>query len=560
MFRVRYREFALLAVIAATALTLGRIVVVDVRQSADDAKQLYERLARGLELIDDVQYGMEEVRRIILYALHTSDANRQLQYAEQSRSIDAGVQALLDNHPPLLLGPITHDRLGTVARAWQRYLVVRDDVIALILEGGLAEGVSVDEHEGTDRYNDVRLALVDLKLSFESDALAQVAEAKTRANRATARLILLVSSALIAAAVGIYLVNRRRQVEQALRVSESHYRAIFDHANVGIAEVDDCARFVAANDRACEILGYSRAELLGMTARELTLPDDRQRTDDFNAQLIDGRVDRSEYEKRCRRRDGALVWVLITASAIRDANGRFLRAIATILDISERKAADEKIRGSLEEKDVLLREVHHRVKNNLAVISSLFYLQSNYSTDAAVARLLQESQDRVRSMALVHESLYRSTNLTAVEFRDYARGLAEHLIATYHATSGPVRLKLEMQPIALTLEQAIPCGLLLNELVTNALKHAFVEARAPELTITGRCTPDGRCEIGVHDNGVGVPEDLAGDRTFGLRLIRLLGTQLDAEVSIRRVDPGTDARVSFVVAPRRATVEELKQA
>jgi PAS domain S-box-containing protein len=557
MVRVLYREFALLAVIAVTALALGRIVVVDVRQSADDAKQLYERLARGLELIDELQFDMEEVRRIILYALHTSDANRQLRYAEQSRSIDAQVQFLLDNSQAVLPGATTRSRLGTVARAWQRYLVVRDDVIALILEGGLQEGVAVDEHEGTARYNDVLRALADLKLSFESDAQAQVADARARADRATSRLVLLVSSALIAAAVGIYLANRRRQAERALRVSESRHRAIFDHAGVGIAEVDDHMRLVAVNDRVCEILGYSRAELLGMTARELTLPDDRPRSDEFHARLIDGRVDRFEYEKRFRRGDGSLVWALVTASAIRDANGRFLRAIATILDISERKAADEKIRASLEEKDVLLREVHHRVKNNLAVISSLFYLQSNYSSDRAVAGLLQESQDRVRSMALVHESLYRSTNLTAVEFRDYARGLAEHLIATYHATSGLVHLNLEMEPIELTLEQAIPCGLLLNELVTNALKHAFRTPRAPELTITGSRTPDGRCEIGVHDNGVGLPEDLVADRTFGLRLIRLLGTQLDADVSIRRVDPGTEARISFAVAPRRAALDQI---
>jgi PAS domain S-box-containing protein len=553
MAREKYRELALLGVIAMVVLGLGRIVARDVGQSAGDAKQLYERLAGGLELIDALQFDMQEVRRIVLYALHTSDANRQLQYAEQSRAIDAGVERLLGNRSTLFSGEPTRQHLDAVTSAWQNYLRVRDEVIGFILEGSLREGVALDEHEGAARYSDVRQALANLKMSFESDARRQVADARARADRATVRLMLLVSSALIAAAVGIYLVNRRKHAEQALRLSETRHRAIFDHAGVGIAEVDGTTRFVAVNDRVCHILGYSRDELLRMTARGLTAPEDRPRTDEVDERLIDGRVDRFEYEKRYLRRDGSRVWVQVTVSAIRDANGRFLRAIATVHDITERKAAEDQIRASLDEKDVLLREVHHRVKNNLAVISSLFYLQSNYSSDLQVAAVLQESQDRVRSMALVHESLYRSTNLTAVEFGGYVRRLADHLLSTYRPTTGPVGLNIDMAPIELTIEQAIPCGLIMNELITNALKHAFPTERAPELTIDGRCHPDGQCEFSVRDNGVGIPDDVATGQTLGLRLIRLLGTQLDAVVSLRRVGPGTYAGLSFVAASRRAT-------
>jgi len=554
MRRAKYRELALLAVIAVTVLALGRIVARDVGQSASDAKQLYERLAQGLELIDELQFDMQEVRRIVLYALHTSDANRQLQYAEQSRSIDAGVERLLENQATIFIGAPTKEHLDAVAGAWHHFLRVRDDVIGLILEGSLPEGVALDEHEGAARYSDVRQALANLKMSFESDAQRQVAEARARADRATVRLMLLVSSALIAAAVGIYLVNRRKHAEQALRLSEIRHRAIFDHAGVGIAEVDDNIRFVAANDRICHILGYSRDELLRMTPSDLTVPEDRPRMDEVNEQLMDGRVDRFENEKRYLRRDGSRVWVHETVSAIRDANGRFLRAIATVQDITERKAAEDNIRASLDEKEVLLREVHHRVKNNLAVISSLFYLQSNYSSDAQVVGILQESQDRVRSMALVHESLYRSTNLSAVEFGGYVRRLAEHLLTTYRPITGSVRLNIDMEPIELTIEQAIPCGLIMNELITNALKHAFHTERAPELTIWGLCNPDRHCEFSVHDNGVGLPNDVADDRTLGLRLIRLLGTQLGADLSLRRVEPGTHAHLSFVAAPRPTTV------
>jgi PAS domain S-box-containing protein len=545
MAGVKYRDVVVLSVIAVAVLALGRIVELDLGQSATEAKQLYERLSRGLAIIDKLQFEMDDVRRIVLYALYTRDANRQLQYVERSRSIDAAVERLLEEQSAVFSGTPTLDHLDAVAREWKRYLHVRDEMIGLILEDSREESLALDEHDGTTRYREVRHALANLKASFEADAQQRVAAASARANRATTRLILLVFSAVAAAAVGIYLVYRRERTEQALCVSESRHRAIFDHAGAGIVEVDENSRFVAANERVCEILGYSSDQLLQMTARDVTAPEDWARSAELNAQLVDGRVDRFEHEKRHLRADGSRIWVHVTASAIRDANGRFLSGIATVIDISARKSAEEKIRASLCEKEVLLREVHHRVKNNLAVISSLLYLQSNYSADPQALGILRESQDRVQSMALVHESLYRSTNLSAVGFREYVRRLAEHLIATYRATTPAVRLNLQMEPIELTIEQAIPCGLLLNELVTNVLKHAFRVERAPELTISGRCDAEGRCEIGVRDNGVGLPDGVGGDQTLGLRLVRLLATQLAADVSLRRVDPGTEARVSF---------------
>lgn len=555
MAGVKYRDVVVLSVIAVAVLALGRIVELDLRQSATEAQQLYERFSRGHAIIDELQTEMEEVRRIVLYALYTPDANRQLQYVERSRSIDAAVDRLLDEQSAEFSGTTTLNHLDAVAREWKRYLHVRDEMIGLILENSLEESLALDERDGTARYRDVRQALENLKANFEADAQRQVAAAVARADRATTRLMLLVFGAVAAAAVGIYLVYRRKRTEQALRISESRHRAIFDHAGAGIVEMDENIRFVAANERVCEILGHSREQLLQMTPHDLTAPEDRARSAELNAQLVDGRVDRFEHEQRYLRADGSRIWLHVTASAIRDANGRFLNGIATVLDISARKSAEEKIRASLYEKDLLLREVHHRVKNNLAVISSLLYLQSNDSTDARAVGILQESQDRVRSMAQVHESLYRSTNLTAVEFREYVGRLAEHLIAVYRATTPGVRLTLQMEPIELTIEQAIPCGLLLNELITNALKHALPVERALELTISGRCDAEGRCEIGVRDNGVGLPDGVGGDQTLGLRLVRLLATQLAADVSLRRVDPGTEAKVSFPLAVRGQRLE-----
>src|SRR5262249_41433950 len=158
-------------------------------------------------------------------------------------------------------------------------------------------------------------------------------------------------------------------------------------------------------------------------------------------------------------------------------------------------------------KEVLLKEIHHRVKNNLAVISSLFYLQSTYASDDQAIRMFQESQDRVRSMALVHESLYRSENLAAIDFAEYARTLATNLFRSYSLPSSNIDLQGELQPVTLSIDTAIPCGLILNELISNCLKHAFPPGQPGEIRLDLH-RQNGTCILRVMDNGLGMPLDL----------------------------------------------------
>jgi two-component sensor histidine kinase len=220
-----------------------------------------------------------------------------------------------------------------------------------------------------------------------------------------------------------------------------------------------------------------------------------------------------------------------------------------VRDITHGKRAEQALRASLQEKETLLREIHHRVKNNLAVISSLFYLESTFAKDDYTVQLLQEAQDRVRSMALVHESLYRSGSLAAVNFGEYAQGMLKYLFQTYGVPSGQVSLRTETDEILLNVEIAIPCGLILNELITNCLKHAFPSGRAGEIRFSLRQGTNGRRILRVADNGVGIPPDLdiQKARSLGLRLIRLLTDQLGGEFEIRQTHPGTEAELSFSV-------------
>ena len=216
------------------------------------------------------------------------------------------------------------------------------------------------------------------------------------------------------------------------------------------------------------------------------------------------------------------------------------------------QGANEALRNSLEEKSVLLREIHHRVKNNLQVISSLVNLQADTVADPALREVFSDVRDRVRSMALVHEQLYQSESLAEVDFAEYARSLLERLLRAHGAGGAAVRLVLDVQPVAMTVETAVPCGLILNELAGNALKHAFVGRGGGTLSVGLARDSSGGTSLVVADDGVGLPAgfDCRAAPTLGLRLVQMLTHQIGAAVEVRSA-PGAGAR--FVVRiPERA--------
>jgi PAS domain S-box-containing protein len=224
------------------------------------------------------------------------------------------------------------------------------------------------------------------------------------------------------------------------------------------------------------------------------------------------------------------------------------------LDLTARKLAEEALRESLREKEALLREIHHRVKNNLQIISSLLRLQSGKTTNAIAKISLLDMQNRVHSMALIHEHLYLSENLAAIDLAVYLRSLCSQLFRTLVTKPGSIHLHLNLSPVILAIDQAIPCGLLVNELVTNALKHAFPADRGGDLWVDLHFLPHSPCwHLRVADNGVGLPPDfdLAQLSSLGLQLVINLARQLDGDVQIG-AGPGTVFEVQFKV-PRKAS-------
>jgi two-component sensor histidine kinase len=228
-----------------------------------------------------------------------------------------------------------------------------------------------------------------------------------------------------------------------------------------------------------------------------------------------------------------------------EADGRLVIQ-CNIRDCSERFRLEQEIRASLDEKEVLLKEVHHRVKNNLQVISSLLHLQSQHTQDHASVQMFRESQNRVRAMALVHERLYRSRDLARVDFTDYTETLATHLFSSHQVDSDRINLAVDVVGVKLSIDAAIPCGLLLNELISNCLKHAFRGKARGEIRIELLPLGDGKILLSVCDDGVGLPpgiEPQSGE-TFGMQLIALLVAQLRGSIQVNR-DAGTTIRIVF---------------
>jgi two-component sensor histidine kinase len=216
-------------------------------------------------------------------------------------------------------------------------------------------------------------------------------------------------------------------------------------------------------------------------------------------------------------------------------------------EIAERKRVEEQIKASLEEKEVLLKEIHHRVKNNLQVISSLLYLQSKSIKDKAALQMFQESQNRVRSMAFIHERLYQSQDLARVDFAEYVRSLTNYLFRSYGVSMDVIQLKINIDNVPLSIDTAIPCGLIVNELVSNSLKYAFPDGKGGEIRIELGSDGDNRFALMVSDDGVGLPEDVDFRKTesLGLQLVNNLSVaQLEGAIDLDR-SGGTTFRITF---------------
>jgi PAS domain S-box-containing protein len=482
------------------------------------------------------------------------------------------------------------------------------------------------------------------------------------------------------AVVGTTRIGRdwgdRVRADEALRASEAELRAIFELGSGGQAQGDPATgRLLRVNRALCRMLGYTESELLAMTFVELTHPDDAASDVEQFGQLVRGEIADYTIDKRLRRKDGSIVWVQVTATAIRDEHGRIQRTAAIGVDITARKEyeqelrrqvrlndalfsqaitnfalfdadfrfirvnaayaghyrrdvsefpgrhffelfpydespenvrllraighdgqtfqgtsvryefsdlpekpvcffdmliqpivgedgrlefvffssidatertlAHDRLRASLAEKEVMLREIHHRVKNNLQFITSLLSLQAAQVRDARIAEALAESQNRIRAVALVHENLYRSQDLASIAMASHLESLCAYLLRSCAVDADRIAVELDIAPITLDVDRSIRCGLIVNELVSNSVKHAFPEGRTGRVVVR-LAAQDGEYALSVVDDGVGIARviDLEHAPSLGLQLVSDLTENLGGTLSVVR-NRGTAVTIRF---------------
>ncbi len=326
-------------------------------------------------------------------------------------------------------------------------------------------------------------------------------------------------------------------------VSRSYLNNILDSMAEMLFVVDASGTIQRINRAAQERLDYDETELEGRALSRLF--DDEQPWSPAEASSLQRQGYTHHTERVLRTKKGHTLPVLFSRAALRSDRDDLEGIVCVAQDISERKAAEEQIKASLREKEVLLREIHHRVKNNLQVISSLLHLQSKSVDGAEAQQLFSESQNRIRSMALIHERLYQSDDLAQVDFAAYLDRLTEHLLHSYNARPNDITLDLQAETSALSVDQAIPCGLIVNELVTNALKHAFPDGDGGTITVTFTRTGDG-ARLSVADTGPDPPSeaDLRESDSLGFKLVRGLVQQLNGTMEVSS-DPGLRLSIHF---------------
>ncbi|MBD2484542.1 PAS domain S-box protein [Planktothrix sp. FACHB-1365] len=347
--------------------------------------------------------------------------------------------------------------------------------------------------------------------------------------------------------IGIDITERKR-IEEQLWATTSRLSTLIENLQLGVLVKDECYKIVLTNQAFCNLfkIHESPEKLIGMDGS--TFAFEYQNIFSDPAQFI---IRNQEVMRRKR---------VVVNEELSLVDGRTLeRDYVPIMiqgasqghlwmyrDITERKKAEDTLVTSLREKEVLLKEIHHRVKNNLLVVSNLLEFQSDYVQQPELIKVLEDSRNRIYSMALIHEKLYRSTNLEKISFGDYLEDLIDNLFESYNIQDSRVQFELDIEPVGLNIETAQPCGLIVNELVSNTLKHAFPNGRAGIVYLGLHQNEEDKISVTVRDNGIGFPEgvDFRNVESLGMELVCTLTDQLEGTITLDR-ENGTQFTVSF---------------
>ena len=360
-------------------------------------------------------------------------------------------------------------------------------------------------------------------------------------------------------------ITKNKQAEEALREAEWKFRTVANHTyDWEYWQLPD-GTFSYCSPSCERITGYTRDEFYldpGLMPR-IIHPDDIKLFKGHQVSRNKTDFKEDDLELRIINRDGSTVWINHVCRAIIDEHGTYLGQRGSNRDITNRKMMEEEIKSlnrvleqrvedrtrelneALQERELLIREIHHRVKNNIQVIASLLNWQSQTIMDPISRNILQDAQDRVRSIALVHENLYQSRSLDSINYQDFLKKIIRYLYETHSVDPARVRVKIACDPISLHIDKAVPCSLIINEMVTNAFKHAFPGDREGDVEI-GLYNAGDYIRLEYHDNGCGIPESVTFERSesLGMKLISGLTRQIRGSLALDRQD-GTHYTITF---------------
>jgi PAS domain S-box-containing protein len=342
-------------------------------------------------------------------------------------------------------------------------------------------------------------------------------------------------------------IAERNRVMEALRISEEKYRSLVEQSNDLVFHINEQGLITYISPNCIAILGYDANEVLGKSPTMFMPESNRAIFHKLHENNISMRVPVSGIELSFFDRNRKLRIFEINGTPHFAHDGQFIGFSGIARDITDRKTLQDEISRSLKEKEILLKEIHHRVKNNMQVISSLLSLQAKMIKDTKSREAIQESQNRVMSIALVHEKLYQSKSLAEIDYREYIRRMVKNLLDSYGVQPGKIELVVEADEIVLPINKAIPVSLIINELLSNSLKYAFPHDQTGIIRIIFKREGEKYFLI-VRDNGVGLPSGFRWDEseTLGLQLVNSLVGQLAGTIAFSG-DQGAEFRIEFTI-------------
>jgi PAS domain S-box-containing protein len=341
------------------------------------------------------------------------------------------------------------------------------------------------------------------------------------------------------------LLKKTESMKESLEKEKAYLDQLLESSQEAVVTTDNYGNVLRVNSEFTKMFGYTREEAVGRSIDDLLAPKSLYQ-EAASITKMTGEGEKYALETRRRCKNGKVIDVSLLAHPIK-VGGRLVGSYAIYRDISARKKAEQRIKDSLREKEVLLKEIHHRVKNNMQIISSLINLQSSRIDDKKTAKVLQSSQNRIKSMAIIHEKLYQSKDFTNVDLSQYVQSLTDHLLNTYGVNKEKIRFHTDIKDIYLDINRAIPCGLIINELLTNSIKHAFPDGDGGQIKIAIRNQKNQQKELVVSDNGKGMPEDLdiRSTQSLGLTLVKILAEeQLQGSLRLEK-SKGTRFKIVF---------------